>query len=204
MSFVSFIILMIAFLLPYRNTSWAIIGGQEIPNLPFFVSVRTHLTSLCGGIIIASDVILTAAHCMFDFDQQLWLQRHQIYVAKGNFSDPNWLESSEWFTCKNYKKHYSYFPFSELEVNPFDLAIIQIERRINLGLDQNAAINLCTNSLRHREGVAIGMGVRSSNPRVDATVLIGVKLHSYYFCPAYYRFQDPEQGLEAPLLARLL
>jgi secreted trypsin-like serine protease len=48
------------------HTSLAIVGGVQVaPSIyPEYVRVRTSDNKVCGGTVIAADIVLTAAHCV--------------------------------------------------------------------------------------------------------------------------------------------
>lgn len=63
-----------------------IIGGTVVPDggWPWIVSIRRSADDglQCGGSVIASDLILTAAHCIYGFDRQLLPPGGLYVVAK--------------------------------------------------------------------------------------------------------------------------
>ena len=48
--------------------SRAIVGGYEAPNRPFYVRIFQHtygdMYNSCGGVVIAANLVMTAAHCV--------------------------------------------------------------------------------------------------------------------------------------------
>ena len=56
----------------------AIVGGHTAPNRPFYVSVN-HIGG-CGGTIVSSTLVVTAAHCVYG-------EQQPVKVIYGDFTD---------------------------------------------------------------------------------------------------------------------
>lgn len=71
-----------------RSRDTKIIGGTKIvPSvpIPWMASLKDSTTfHLCGGSVIAENVVLTAAHCIAQHEGMEWFDRRFPYVAVGN------------------------------------------------------------------------------------------------------------------------
>ena len=88
----------------------------------------------CGGSIISTDIVVTAAHCLYNFKLDKWLPGETIYVLKSdNFAGSNWVKESKWFSCTKYVYHESYKPNKMDGLGPFDIAVLKLDREIGTG-----------------------------------------------------------------------
>ena len=62
--------------------TFGIIGGEISPLAPYYAFVQTHVSPPYGGTIVAADVVLTAAHCLYDFDENDWVSQDKIVVPR--------------------------------------------------------------------------------------------------------------------------
>ena len=62
--------------------TFGIIGGEISPLAPYYAFVQTHVSLPCGGTIVAADVVLTAAHCLYDFYENDWISQNKIVVRR--------------------------------------------------------------------------------------------------------------------------
>ena len=60
---------------------FGIIGGTPAEYHPFFVLVPKG-DELCGGVIVASDIVLTAARCLYYDNWNRWATALEVYVLQ--------------------------------------------------------------------------------------------------------------------------
>ncbi len=60
------VILLLILVFPFtaESESERIIGGEQTVSYPWMVSVTAYGRHHCGGVLIAPDWVVTAAHCM--------------------------------------------------------------------------------------------------------------------------------------------
>ena len=98
---------------------------------PWMVSVRFTGSHNCGGTLLDSRYVLTAAHCVYNVNPA------NLKVVVGldaidEFSD------SQVYTAENYVIHESYQP--TLFYNGYDIALIKLSRPVSMS---NSVIPLC-------------------------------------------------------------
>ena len=116
------------------GVDWAtgIIGGFPSPSFAFFATIRTSSSKFCGGSLIAPDVILTVAHCLYDFHKKKWLPAKDIVITKGDFTQRNWAENAERYSCRRYAHPNAYRPYFENDFKPFDIALLKLKEAVNM------------------------------------------------------------------------
>ena len=64
-----------------------IVGGQQAPSpIPWQVSVQIGGSHFCGGTILDTYTILSAAHCFDDYDYEGALDRFSIRAGSREWS----------------------------------------------------------------------------------------------------------------------
>ena len=134
----------------YSLTTCGIIRSNVAPSYPFFVRVelikqvlyRTYLTKFCGGTVIASDIIVTAAHCLYLFDEKKCASLKEIQVVKSDFR-LFWKEIADVFRVKKYVNHDMYNPEVNYGVGPYDVALIKLDGNLDLSDPLNAVLEPC-------------------------------------------------------------
>ena len=97
----------------------------SIENYPWIVSIQRGKAHACGGVIIASDIILTAAHCVTDIvtRPQHW---HAISVNAGS---SNWKTLVQNHSILSIELH-PYFHNNDKGVPVVDLALILLSGQL--------------------------------------------------------------------------
>uniref|UniRef100_A0A8C5N1I5 Ovochymase-2 n=1 Tax=Leptobrachium leishanense TaxID=445787 RepID=A0A8C5N1I5_9ANUR len=86
------------------------------------VSLKRDRRHFCGGTIVSSTHIVTAAHCIVD---RTFLEFTKVYVGDHDFSAP---ESTEViFSVKDFKKHPNFNPNKPIN---YDIAIVMLDGNI--------------------------------------------------------------------------
>ena len=86
--------------------NFGIIGGEHADRYPFYVVVLRN-DEPCGGSIIDSNTVATAATCVYCQDKLRWAFSSEIFVIRGDYSSQiNWRTTR--FYCNNYKVHPEY------------------------------------------------------------------------------------------------
>ena len=143
------------------------VGPVSFPLLskfPSFVIVTIPRVSFCGGTIITEDVILTAAHCLFDYKSSKWVKPRNLQMIKSDFTRVDWWRNSRILYCKRYIHHYNFDIYAK-SPSPYDLALVKLREKSNLRRPWTGALKVCPDSATFNEGVFIGMGYsRSDEP----------------------------------------
>ncbi|XP_058792483.1 trypsin-3-like [Phymastichus coffea] len=133
------------------NRRTRIVNGEitTFEEFPWAAQIKYHHNHHCGGSLITARHILTAAHCLYEFDQKSFT----IHLANGAT-----------YRVKRVKIHQQY----EHANNDNDIAIIELNRAVTLGV---AVTTVCLPSAPTfkqyggRTAVAIGWGrIGSSEP----------------------------------------
>ena len=149
--------MLIVFLNP-PDLTVAITGGLPVAGMPFFVSVL-HDRTECGGAIVASQVVLTAARCLHNVDQARLAFPFEVRVVKVNFSNPNWPRVSYHYPCENFSLHPLFDPLVKDVVTLYDVALLKLPGGLDLGRLGYEKIRPCLDSHNYANGVALGMGM---------------------------------------------
>ena len=148
-----------------------IIGGSPSTHRPFFVKVELNgSSSFCGGTLVAPNKVVTSARCLAYRDTPRWAYPSEIQVTKNNNLFK--LNLVNRFSVEKYVFHHAYDPVSNNGRNPFDIAIIQLGECLDMTDGRNQILSLCPDTTEFKEGLALGLGLISTDPDVAA----GMKL----------------------------
>ncbi|XP_012159852.1 trypsin alpha-3-like [Ceratitis capitata] len=161
--------------------STRIVGGVKttISEYPYIVAVKVRGVQKCGGSIIGSRVVLTAAHC-FEFTNI----SHHYSIQYGQTdmeSTMNVIQAS------GYKKHPNYHAPSF----DYDVGLIYLTKAIPLGL-QAQLIQLATHSPTPGSRVSIaGWGSTQYGGR-QSKILLALQVHTIPLneCSHLYRYKN--------------
>ena len=68
---------------PFIASGLGIIGGFAASHYPFFAYIKnSHY--YCGGTIISSQTVLTAANCLYNPRKEAWAENRDVHIVKGN------------------------------------------------------------------------------------------------------------------------
>ncbi|XP_011505737.1 PREDICTED: chymotrypsin-2-like [Ceratosolen solmsi marchali] len=132
-----------------------VVGGENavIRDFPYIASLRQHNERhhFCGGVIISNRHIITAAHCVYDIENDGF----KVYVGTSNSS----LFSIPFYNVKNVKMHPEFIGKENTEWKLYnDIAIITVDPCIKFNEFQNK-IKLPTSNIGpDNVGVIIGWG----------------------------------------------
>ena len=166
----------------------AITGGQPAEQYPFFVSVYTE-NQLCGGTIVFDDIVVTAAHCLYDSHEQRWVYPHKIEIFHGDFTNVN-----DWnltiYPCVDYITHFKFKPISHGCKSPYNVAVIKPGRTIEYYERQKIGLKLCFKSKnshngRFRFGTAVGLGSTSQRLHTQSEQLMEAVMELNENCGNY-------------------
>ena len=73
----------------------SIIGGRDAPRHPFYVFLLlkegySDGAFQCGGTILSKNVVVTAAHCLYQHRLGRWASLGELTVITSDFTDPSW------------------------------------------------------------------------------------------------------------------
>jgi trypsin len=110
-----------------------IVGGHDVNKgrYPYMVSLQSTSEHGCGAVLVAPDVILTAAHCLYDF---------VVVAVIGRFDLENVdEEDSQIIDIMYYLKH----PDNVFETDEYDIGLVKLTESTNLPpitLNRNSAL----------------------------------------------------------------
>ena len=117
----------------------ALVGGITVDGI-FPASIRYQLSRdrLCSGVVLDHQHILTAAHCLGEFNGTFW-SGFSLFFAPGSMARVSrWSENAELMRVKNFYIHPSVqnkralinFSSEQNFESTFDLAIIEFEKAL--------------------------------------------------------------------------
>jgi hypothetical protein len=155
-------------------TKPAIVGGSQIAigQAPWQVAVEAVIPEdgglLCGGSILDTSHILTAAHCVFDSKSGNVIPAEDFTVRAGtsDLTSPGAEEQERAVTDVRPHPYYTYDPDSG-RVNPDDVAVLTLQEPLVLG-PAAAAIPLVSPGSSPAEGTPVDLtGFGEENPLTD-------------------------------------
>ncbi|XP_011180891.2 trypsin alpha-3 [Zeugodacus cucurbitae] len=160
--------------------SMKIIGGTKakFASTPYQVSVRLNGYHFCGGSIIANDVVLTAAHCIFK-DQ---LNNYQVQYGVDNVGKTaNIVKIAKITTHEKFNK----------DTIDYDVAVIKLTAPIRLGVWAKIIPLAKANPPAGANAVVVGWGQTDENgPTVQQLQSINVKIVAPKVCSQKYKKID--------------
>ncbi len=161
--------------LDYART--AIVGGSQIAieRAPWQVALlgeipvelegeRGVLRELCGGAILGETRVLTAAHCMFDPETGEQAPAEDFLVVAGS-SDLDQRESTEQSVAVAGVRVHPYFSYAVGPGGPDDVAVLRLNRSLNLAGTAARAISVASADSRPTESSQVqlsGFGQQST------------------------------------------
>ena len=165
--------------------SRSIFGGHNAPRHSFYVFLSIYQgssdhSSSCGGTILAENVVVTAAHCLYHSDLGRWATPTEILVMVSDFTDPSWKSKTTNYRVQESVTHYKFN--TDCPYRKHDIALLVVEGNFNMNIDK--ALPICAGNENSREAMAIGMGKLGQSPDRFPTVLQQVVLYEDGNCRA--------------------
>jgi secreted trypsin-like serine protease len=147
-----------------------IIGGEEAEanTWGWVVSIRLRNMHICGGSLISSELILTAAHCLVSIET---ISSLTITAGSKYLSEIDQQQSiSEIYIHRNY----------QAKTYTNDIALIRLSSPLNMDDDSLALIclpsNITESLSKNTTVVAIGWGVLTTKDKTSSNILQQVTL----------------------------
>ena len=159
-----------------------IVGGGPVDLQPAYVRVEAF-DLFCGGTLVAHDMVLTAAHCLYGDDSKP-VSSSKVRVVKSDFTSPDWISFAKHFSCRRFIIHHSYEKHLGRPFNPYNLAILELDFSVDLAQPENAILKPCVSwpqstALKFgapQFGYAVGMGSFRRIAMRESYILKGVTL----------------------------
>ena len=170
--------------------SLAIIGGRRAEDYPFFALVHRG-DHRCGGTVVAKDVVITAAHCLYVHTELRWATALEVYVLHGYLSRADSWDL-RYHSCQRFIVHFGYEPLSKMGRGLYDVALVKLEDEVRI---RNTTLRTITrfcsidsDTWRYRQATVIGLGLINENPiiqsrRLKDAVLGKIDCRSFGFNP---------------------
>ena len=165
-----------------------IIGGEIAADYPFFVLVLRGQTR-CGGTIVSKGAVLTAAHCLYNQEENRWSRPNEISVFRGDFSTPNHWKGTT-VSVRNYVyNNFYYRDYYDAPAN-FDMALIRLSKSAETLNLEKSILSVCKRPSYRvlHTGVFVGLGLvnetltEQSLPSqlMEATMLLDESCGNYF------------------------
>ncbi|KAI8323441.1 trypsin-like serine protease, partial [Martensiomyces pterosporus] len=205
----SFALVAHALALPKANTSFTsndrIIGGTasaegEYPYIVSLLIIFPDSKGLCGGTIIGDRVVVTAAHCVYDFDMLTPIDAENVYVGMGS----NSRRRQTRVRAQAVHIHPQFDPNDIMN----DIALIIIAP-VSLGRSNIDGIQIYGGSIPEGTRLtALGWGQTGTNPHVNsvsdvlkrADIVVGSQADCRQFVPSFVSSDGPQICTENKLL----
>jgi len=158
------------------NPDKRIIGGSMATEgqYPYIVTLddKINNTASCGGTLIAADIVLTAAHCIYFFDEA---GDYSVVIGRHNLED---IHVGEEIEVKEHLLHPNYEIF---DGDDYDVALIYLEKPVNTSVgSMTSVVTLNTNGSVPEDGQIAsfaGWGDTASDDAIDiwSTYLLEVE-----------------------------
>ena len=89
-----------------------------------FLSYYRLIVGWCGGTIVGSNTVLTAATGVCRQVERRWAFPSEIFVLQGNFSTPDYWNDTQ-YPCDYYETHGQYEPLFHGGEGPYNIAVIK-------------------------------------------------------------------------------
>ncbi|KAK0067733.1 transmembrane protease serine 3 [Biomphalaria pfeifferi] len=108
------------------NSGFKIVGGSQttITKYPWQVSIRVNGYHMCGGSLINDHWVLTAAHCVTDDKETIYMNQYSIVIGTSSSSTNSY---SHIYSVSNILYHSGY-----IKNTKDDIALIKLSRAANL------------------------------------------------------------------------
>ncbi len=139
------------------------VGRNDFPEytLVILTDGARRITGLCGGTVIASNKVLTAAHCAQN-------RASTYFLIPGFYSFNDQLSNSDLIELSSVVDHPNY----RSQGFDFDIAVMTLRRSVSI---EPAKVISGNNQLVGKDGFVIGTGLTATTPRPQAPdLLLGV------------------------------
>ena len=183
------------------SLSTPITGIQLVTrDVPYFVVIKINDLPSCGGTIVAPNVVLTAAKCLFDVNRNRFVNKNDIDVIKENIRQRNWFETTDSiaYFCRRFLIHDSFNP--NLLLSWFDAALIEIEGIFDVSDPRIEIIRPCPtphhNHIHYHMGFLFGFGSITGGSPTSISDILRVTLQSYPLSDCNRLLQDIGASLD--------
>ena len=164
MSYIKLSLFIILLLMVSLDTCSAIIRGKAAEQYPFFDLVYRGY-DICGGILLRSNVVITAAHCIYQWELRRFARPREIRVVDGDLTSPG-HKITEYYYCWEIKVHPNYEHNLYGGFGPWDIDLLRLQREP--GQKNVSTLRICSlnfdDAEKYRYGTVIGMGLTNRKP----------------------------------------
>ncbi|KAI9293766.1 trypsin-like serine protease [Neoconidiobolus thromboides FSU 785] len=177
-------------LFTYKKCKWRIVGGTEVSpkfSYPWLVTLKLSTWIVCGGTLINSNTVITAAHCMIA-ENENWT----VLVHRHNITLPSAEENGAEYKVVNRTMHPKYID----SPTGFDISIWKVEPSKKLDIDFSV-LKFDTEGIYKKENQLLkvaGWGTIAKSGAYSP-VLLETKLPVFNFdkCKSIYKQLDSSE-----------